>query len=179
MPDIAESPYLSPDPSPEPSPDLSDLSPDLPELSPDPSPDLALSPSSHRFAWGVAATAMFTVLLTPVTFGAAFFALLVGGRSDTSGRGGPFRSCTADSTMCSDPNALAVALCVLVILVCCIAAGFMGMGVSGAGAKSAQRLTANSRRIHPMVRAGWILSALSVVFTVIAAPALGAAFLFF
>ena len=79
--------------------------------------------------------------------------------------------------MCSDPNVLAVALCVLVILVCCIAAGFMGMGVSGAGAKSAQRLTANSRRIHPMVRAGWILSALSVVFTVIAAPALGAAFL--
>jgi len=170
MPDIAESPYLSPDSS----------------------PDLALSAPNHRFAWGVAATAMFTVLLTPVTFGAAFFALLVGGRSDTSGRGGPFRSRTADSTMCSDPNVLAVALCVLVILLCCIAAGFMGMGVSGAGAKPAQRSTANgrrtdangrrtypnARRTHPMARAGWILSALSVVFTVIATPALGAAFLF-
>ena len=174
MPDIAESPYLSP------------------ASSPDLSPDLELSAPNHRFAWGVAATAMFTVLLTPVTFGAAFFALLVGGRSDTSGRGGPFRSCTADSTMCSDPNVLAVALCVLVILLCCIAAGFMGMGVSGAGAKPAQRPTANgrrtdpngrrthpnARRTHPMARAGWILSALSVVFTVIATPALGAAFLF-
>ena len=87
--------------------------------------------------------------------------------------------------MCSDPNVLAVALCVLVILLCCIAAGFMGMGVSGAGAKPAQRSTANgrrtypnARRTHPTVRAGWILSALSVVFTVIATPALGAAFLF-
>ena len=94
--------------------------------------------------------------------------------------------------MCSDPNVLAVALCVLVILLCCIAAGFMGMGVSGAGAKPAQRPTANgrrtdpngrrthpnARRTHPMARAGWILSALSVVFTVIATPALGAAFLF-
>ena len=177
MPDIAESPYLSPDSS----------------------PDLALTSPNHRFAWGVAATAMFTVLLTPVTFGAAFFALLVGGRSDTSGQGGPFRSCTADSTMCSDPNVLAVALCVLVILLCCIAAGFMGMGVSGAGAQLAQRPTANARRtypnarrthpnawrtnpnarrMHPMARAGWILSALSVVFTVIAIPAVGAAFLF-
>ena len=142
------------------------------------SSDLALSPSAHRFAWGVAATAMFTVLLTPVTLGAALFAVLVGGRSDTSGQGGPFRNCTADSTMCSDPNVLAVALCVLVILLCCIAAGFMGMGVSGAGAQPAQRPTADARRTHPMARAGWILSTLSVVFTVIATPALGATFLF-
>jgi hypothetical protein len=142
------------------------------------SSDRTLSAPSHHFAWGVVATAVFTVLLTPVTFGAAFFALLVGGRSDTRGRGGPFRSCTADSTMCSDPNVLAVSVCALVILVCCIASGFMGMGVSGAGAKPAHRPTENARRTHPMARAGWMLSGLSVVFTTIATPALGSALFF-
>jgi hypothetical protein len=119
-----------------------------------------------RFWWGVAVTTVFTALLAPFTLGAAFVALVSLDRYDTSGQGGPFRGCSADSTMCSDPNYAAAAVCVLVIILCSIGAGFGGMGVSGAGSRPAQRpgvAGTTSATAHPFARAGWQLSAFSLV----------------
>lgn len=39
------------------------------------------------------------------------FAVLSAGRYDSSGRGGPFRSCTADPTVCSGPEYWVLAVC--------------------------------------------------------------------
>jgi cytochrome c biogenesis protein CcdA len=138
-------------------------------------------PACYRFQRGVAATAGFTFLLAPVTLGAAFFALIAVGTYDTTGRGAPFRGCSAGTNgtaLCSEPDVVAVVICVLVILACCLGAGFAGMGVSGAGAQPAQRSIPSARRIHPMARAGWMLTGLSVVFTVVGAPVLAAVWFF-
>jgi hypothetical protein len=149
---------------------------------------------SVRLGWGVAATAAVTAFLLPVILAAAWFALVFGGRYDTSGQGGPFRGCGVESSMCSEPQVLLVLGSVAVIFFCCICAGFAGMGLSGAGSArsviadgtrslSADSLSSDSVSADSVaagapsadsdhqLRAGWTLSGFSLVFAVLAVSA--------
>ncbi|MFD4252992.1 MULTISPECIES: hypothetical protein [Amycolatopsis] len=65
---------------------------------------------------GAAAALAVTVLFTPVHAGALLMFVFSAGRYDSSGQGGPFRSCTADSTSCEGPNVVAMIICALVVL---------------------------------------------------------------
>ncbi|GHF51687.1 hypothetical protein GCM10017566_26130 [Amycolatopsis bartoniae] len=52
--------------------------------------------------------------------------LFASGRYDSSGRGGPFRSCTADSVSCEGPHVPVMAGCALVVLGGLLLAGWAG-----------------------------------------------------
>lgn len=75
---------------------------------------------------GVAAALGVTLLLAPVHGFAALVFLFSTGRYDSSGRGGPFRNCTADSVSCTGPNVVAMIVCALVVLGGLVLAGWAG-----------------------------------------------------
>ncbi|WP_053207395.1 hypothetical protein [Jiangella muralis] len=80
-----------------------------------------------RPARGAAVSAGVMALLVPVHAFLVAVATLAAGRYDSSGQGGPFRSCTADSVACDGPHygMIAVAAAVLVGIAWVIA----GLGV--------------------------------------------------
>ncbi|GHE82491.1 hypothetical protein GCM10017786_11690 [Amycolatopsis deserti] len=65
---------------------------------------------------GVVAALAVTLALSPVHGGALLMLMFAAGRYDSSGQGGPFRSCTADSVSCEGPNVVAIIVCGLVVL---------------------------------------------------------------
>ncbi|WP_431923865.1 hypothetical protein [Amycolatopsis tucumanensis] len=68
----------------------------------------------RRLRGGAAALAV-TVLLAPVHGMAVLVFLFSAERYDSSGQGGPFRSCTPDSLSCAGPNVPLMIGCVLVV----------------------------------------------------------------
>ncbi|WP_346052490.1 MULTISPECIES: hypothetical protein [Amycolatopsis] len=64
----------------------------------------------------VAVAVGVTLVLAPVHVTAVLGFLFASERYDSSGQGGPFRSCTADSVSCAGPHVPVMAGCVLVVL---------------------------------------------------------------
>ncbi|GAA1220124.1 hypothetical protein [Prauserella alba] len=67
------------------------------------------------------------VLLAPVHGFGFLLALLAAGSSDASGRGGPFRACTADSVSCTGPSIPLIAGGAAVVVGCLGVAVHAGM----------------------------------------------------
>jgi hypothetical protein len=59
---------------------------------------------------------------------------------DSSGQGGPFRSCTADSTVCSGMNPVGILISVAVFVTVAVLIGFAGQAVALFRSKTAGRL---------------------------------------
>ena len=74
--------------------------------------------------------------------------------SDTSGQGGPFRSCGPDSTECDGGNPVGAIISALLIIGVFIGAGFAGQGVLRHRSDAVGR---------------WLMAGYAVVFTVVAA----------
>ncbi|MFD6793616.1 MULTISPECIES: hypothetical protein [Prauserella salsuginis group] len=92
-------------------------------------PGLAGPPGGpvERRATGRAATAAVMLVLTPLHGLALLVALLAMESWDASGRGVPFRACTADSVSCTGPNLPMIAGGILVVLSCVAVAVHAGM----------------------------------------------------
>ncbi|WP_238992965.1 hypothetical protein [Jiangella aurantiaca] len=80
----------------------------------------------RRGALGVLVSAGVTLLLTPVHAFLLAFVVLAAGTYDASGRGGPFRACTAGSVSCTGPRYGAIAVCAVVLVVLAWAAAVAG-----------------------------------------------------
>ncbi|UQS25029.1 hypothetical protein L1857_20530 [Amycolatopsis thermalba] len=75
---------------------------------------------------GVVTALAVTLALLPVHGAALLMLLFAVGRYDSSGQGGPFRSCTADSVSCAGPDVPVVIGCALAVLGGLLLAGWAG-----------------------------------------------------
>ncbi|SEF18434.1 hypothetical protein [Jiangella alba] len=105
---------------------------------------------------GAAVSAGVMALLVPVHGFLVAAVVLAAGRYDSSGQGGPFRSCTADSVSCDGPNHAMIAVAAAVL------AG-IAWAVAGLGVRAG--------RYPRRRRARAWLTALNVVVAVVAAAA--------
>jgi hypothetical protein len=104
---------------------------------------------------GALLTAMaVSVAAMPMMFGAAFWFMVSLSNHDTSGQGGPFRSCGPESTECDGGNPIGVIVSALIIIGVFVGAGFAGQGVLRLRSDAAGR---------------WLMAGWAVVFTLVAA----------
>lgn len=80
---------------------------------------------------GVAVALLTTVVYAPVHLFAFLLFMFSAERYDSSGSGGPFRSCTDTSLTCSGPDYAFMILCALVIAGGLLLAGFLGARAGG------------------------------------------------
>lgn len=88
---------------------------------------------------------VFTVVLTcvalPINLLAMYWLSMSLHDYDTSGQGGPFRSCTADSTTCSGMNPLGILLSSAVLVGIAVVTGFAGQATAAFPSKLIGRIT--------------------------------------
>ncbi|WP_199700555.1 hypothetical protein [Jiangella rhizosphaerae] len=84
--------------------------------------------------------AAVTLLLVPVHAFLVAVAVLAAGRYDASGRGGPFRACTADSVACDGPQYPMIAVVALVLLAVAWAVAGLGVRIGRYGRRRRARL---------------------------------------
>ncbi|WP_157372980.1 hypothetical protein [Agromyces sp. Root81] len=111
-------------------------------------------PSWRRVIGALLTTLAVVVAGLPVTLGAVLWLSVSVKSYDTSGQGGPFRSCTADSTACDGGDSVGAIISVLLIIGVFIGAGFAGQGVLRWPSNAAGR---------------WLMAGFAVVVTVIVA----------
>ncbi|WP_430646728.1 hypothetical protein [Agromyces sp. GXS1127] len=84
-------------------------------------------------------------MLTGVALPVSLFAMYLLSTSlhdyDTSGQGGPFRSCTADSTACSGMNLGGVVFSSAVLVAIAVVVGFAGQAAAAFPSKAAGRIS--------------------------------------
>jgi hypothetical protein len=85
---------------------------------------------------------------------------------DTSGQGGPFRSCTADSTACSGMNPLGILLSVAVLVGITVGIGFAGQATAAFPSRLSGRITLTA------LSAGVTMAGLALVWHVLTQPRL-------
>lgn len=83
-----------------------------------------------RQALGPVLTVLLTCVALPINLMAMFWLSTSLHDYDTSGEGGPFRSCTADSTACSGMNPLGIALSSAVLIGIAILIGLAGQAAA-------------------------------------------------
>lgn len=107
-----------------------------------------------RRVFGPMLTVVLTCVALPINLMAMFGLSTSLQDYDTSGEGGPFRSCTADSTACSGMNPLGIALSSAVLVGIAIVIGVAGQAAAAFPSKLNGRIT---------------LTALSAVVTLVGA----------
>lgn len=105
-----------------------------------------------RQALGPVLTVLLTCVALPINLMAMFWLSTSLHDYDTSGEGGPFRSCTADSTACSGMNPLGIALSSAVLVGTAVLVGVAGQAAAAYPSKLSGRI---------------ILTALSAVVTMV------------
>ncbi len=94
-----------------------------------------------RRVLGPALTVVLTSVALPINLIAMFWLSMSLHDYDTSGQGGPFRSCTADSTACSGMNPVGIVLSSAVLVGVAVIIGFAGQAAASFPSKLIGRLT--------------------------------------
>jgi hypothetical protein len=94
-----------------------------------------------RRVLGPVLTVVLTCVALPINLMAMFWLLLSLHDYDTSGQGGPFRSCTADSTACSGMNPVGILLSSAVLVGIAVVIGFAGQAAAAFPSKLTGRIT--------------------------------------
>lgn len=83
-----------------------------------------------RWVIGLALTVVLTAIALPISLMAMYWLSISLHDYDTSGQGGPFRSCTADSTACSGMDPVGVLLSAAVLAGVALLIGFAGQALA-------------------------------------------------
>ncbi|HEY9289871.1 MAG TPA: hypothetical protein VIP98_01205 [Microlunatus sp.] len=123
-----------------------------------------MSPTVRRWrAWAApAVTVLITAAAQPLLLPLWMLGVMAAGTYDASGRGGPFRACTADSTTCTGPVWWMIAAVALVLLAACAVASMIGIRVGG------YRRRRLAFVVHWMVSAVVAVASAAVVYLVAA-----------
>lgn len=90
---------------------------------------------------GAVLTVVLTCVALPINLLAMFWLSTSLHDYDTSGQGGPFRSCTADSTACSGMNPVGIVLSSAVLVGIAVVAGFAGQAAAAFPSKLIGRIS--------------------------------------
>ena len=93
---------------------------------PGPSPAAAAVRPARSMWVTVATTTVINLAMLPAHQFLGLLILFSTGSTDSSGRGGPFRSCTADSVACDGPVYGLIIVSSLIMLALCFVGAFMG-----------------------------------------------------
>jgi len=94
-----------------------------------------------RRVLGPALTVVLTCVALPINLMAMFWLSISLHDYDTSGQGGPFRSCTADSTECSGMNPVGIVLSSAVLVGIAVVIGLAGQATAAFPSKLIGRIT--------------------------------------
>ncbi|WP_139416265.1 hypothetical protein [Agromyces laixinhei] len=94
-----------------------------------------------RRVLGPVLTVVLTCVALPINLFAMFGLSMSLHDYDTSGQGGPFRTCTADSTECSGMNPVGIVLTSAVLVGIAVAIGFAGQAAAAFPSKLIGRIT--------------------------------------
>lgn len=96
------------------------------DVTPGPMPAVAAVRPARNMWVTVAATTVINLAMLPAHQFLGLLILFSAGSTDSSGRGGPFRSCTADSVACDGPTYGLIIISSLIMLALCFVGAFMG-----------------------------------------------------
>lgn len=94
-----------------------------------------------RRVLGPVLTVVLTCIALPINLMATLWLSMSLHDYDTSGQGGPFRSCTTDSTACSGMNPIGIVLSIAVLVGITIVIGFAGQAAAAFPSKLIGRIT--------------------------------------
>lgn len=94
-----------------------------------------------RRVLGPVLTVVLTCVALPINLVAMLWLSMSLHDYDTSGQGGPFRSCTADSTACSGMNPVGIVLSTAVLVGIAVVIGFAGQATAAFPSKLIGRIT--------------------------------------
>lgn len=95
---------------------------------PDPTPAAVAMRPARKMWMTVVATAVINLAMLPAHIFLGLLIIFSTLRSDSSGSGGPFRGCTAESVSCVGPHYGLLIVASLIMLALCFLGAFLGYG---------------------------------------------------